>query len=229
MPEGFQVTGINSQVQIDGEFANLVLISKHDVSGNGVAFPIMSDRIYAVRVKTPGEYACILPSFDGTSAPFTQVYRVYGSVTFYVFGKASLMPEGNLGLVVYGADGELKYSSNQTNLRVIASKIGEVSAPTPLNTDIEMVTHDAGRVTAWLVAQIPRITHGMNATPIFSNSWAVTYTLASVFLRNDNSQAILSYRSFHDQKTSVRMNSNYIHIKDASRRYDLLLVDVTEV
>ncbi len=229
MAEGFQVIGANSQVQIDGEFANLVLIAKHVVSGNGVIFPILQDRVYAVRVNTPGEYVCILPSYEGNSAPYSPVYRVYGNVTFFEFGKASLLPAGNLGLAVYGADGELKYSSNHTNLRVISSRIGEVQASVSLNTDIEVIPHETNRVTAWLVAQIPRITHDMKATAIFSNTWAVTYTLASVFLRNDNSQAILSYRSFHDQKTSDRMNSNYQYLMQASRRYDLLLIDVTEV
>lgn len=226
---GLVVSNTTSQTQIDGEYANFVLLGSQEVSGTGVFFKIDLSVIYAVRAKNLGEYCCILPSFESINGVNEQGYRIYGSVVFYKFGEASLLPEGNFGLVVYDANQVLKYSSNHTGLRVVSTHIGEVPESTPLDTDIVAIASDSSRTMAWLIAQVPRITHAFTATKLTSSSWGVTYNLASIFIRNDPTVSILGYRSFHNRTTRVTMNSNYQYIKESSRRYDYLLVDVTSV
>lgn len=229
MASGLVVSSTTSQTQIDGEYANFVLLGSQEVSGTGVFFKIDLSVIYAVRAKNPGEYCCILPTFESINGVNEQGYRIYGSVVFYKFGEASLLPEGNFGLVVYDANQVLKYSSNHTGLRVVSTHIGEVPESTPLDTDIVAIASDSSRTMAWLIAQVPRITHAFTATKLTSSTWGVTYNLASVFIRNDPTASLLGYRSFHNRTTRVRMNSNYQYIKESSRRYDYLLVDVTSV
>ena len=79
---GLVINNTTSQTQIDGEYANFVLLGSQEISGTDVFFKIDLSAIYAVRAKNPGEYCCILPSFESINGVNEQGYRIYGSVVF---------------------------------------------------------------------------------------------------------------------------------------------------
>lgn len=141
MSYGFRSVNTAGTVQIDQDFSNYHVIKSGQATsnGDGIASISFSQTVRPPLVAVQGDGSSIF-TLDGLSTTSVSIRTAYPNVTFnykiYSDAKDLAVPTSGHGMVVYRANGDVAFSSEEESLKVNKSFNFTYSSPSWNSTNV---------------------------------------------------------------------------------------------